>query len=550
MSASKKKSSKKLIRKVDGNKKSNVLNVGHFGQSGGKAAHESDPVRETMIVLTLDELDYYDRNPRKQDNRQFEEIKESIKVNSGLASVLVVTRRPGSDKFMVAAGGNTRVKALQELYKETGDKTFFEIRANFRPWENETKILVDHLIENELRDDLTFIDQAIAIKALKEDLEKEHGKSLSLRKLSDELKRIGYPKSTSLLSRLFYASDVLDSHIPNTLRGVAPGNTPVGKHQIEKIRKLENTFRAIWEHRVSESKGPFQPAFDVTMKSLDKFGDFSVDNLKHELLLALADGAKLPVHYIELDYKRVLSGLPLSEVAGLPEETEDKGLVEPAQPQEQPQPQQSGPPPASQDPPRRKRDSSQNKDPFVYIDTTGGGSDVIPSRRKKLSAKISLKELRDLTYITAQSLASDARLGDLVRPYEYGLGYLVELPHEPLGYKGDDVDLANAAVMRQTVWWLLLFGSEVPVLMPWKGDHVPDGYHLWQDFEDDSEAIFKQVGGPFPYMNLGHNLQSPLFDMFADDYNELTRLGRKIRTFLEDPHSLYAKWPKPEVDDE
>ena len=66
------------------------------------------------MVVSVDQIDSYDRNPRKAPNEKFEELKESIGLN-GLRQPLVITRRPGAARYMPKHGGNTRLVILKEL---------------------------------------------------------------------------------------------------------------------------------------------------------------------------------------------------------------------------------------------------------------------------------------------------------------------------------------------------------------------------------------------------------------------------------------------------
>ena len=134
---------------------------------------------------------------------------------------------------MVHAGGNTRLRILKELYQETQDPAFAEVHCLFIPWKSESGTLTAHLIENDTRGELTFIDRARAIRELRLLLEEESGRSISLRQLSSELRERGYAIDSSVISRMDYAMDTLLPAIPKALRA------GLGKHQIERVRQLE-----------------------------------------------------------------------------------------------------------------------------------------------------------------------------------------------------------------------------------------------------------------------------------------------------------------------
>ncbi len=83
----------------------------------------SDPISDTPMRLTLHDVLPWHDNPRTTRNPKFDEIKESIR-HRGLDTPPPVTRRPGEDKYRIRNGGNTRLEALNELYKETGDERY------------------------------------------------------------------------------------------------------------------------------------------------------------------------------------------------------------------------------------------------------------------------------------------------------------------------------------------------------------------------------------------------------------------------------------------
>ena len=97
----------------------NELTARIMGQKTLTAA-TAPPVAETMMFpIAIDQIDEYDGNPRFYENPEFEAIKESIR-ERGVIQRIVVTKRPGSERFVLAQGGNTRLRCLRELY--AGDR--------------------------------------------------------------------------------------------------------------------------------------------------------------------------------------------------------------------------------------------------------------------------------------------------------------------------------------------------------------------------------------------------------------------------------------------
>lgn len=206
-------------------------------ETTGIGISSSDPVVETAIRLSLDELVEYDRNPRTAANREYEALKESLRSTGSGTVALVVTKRPGESHYFPMMGGNTRIRVLKELYAETGDEEkYFWLSCKFRPFGSEAELLIGHLAENDNRADYIFLDRARGIRAIREQFEAEdpEGEALSQRRFIALLTEHGYPRiSQSSLSKFNYVLDVLHPLIPQALEsGLSDGQT-------RKIRKLQ-----------------------------------------------------------------------------------------------------------------------------------------------------------------------------------------------------------------------------------------------------------------------------------------------------------------------
>jgi ParB family protein of integrating conjugative element (PFGI_1 class) len=149
----------------------------------------SDIKVKSVIELNVNDVLIYEKNPRRHENLKYNEIKESIKVR-GIESALFVTKRPGTERYMLAKGGKTRLLILQELAKEDPAKwsrhTFEEV-----PYVSESEILAAHLVENTGRSGMCFWDLASGISELQTEIAKEQGKPVSMRMLPELLKDRG-----------------------------------------------------------------------------------------------------------------------------------------------------------------------------------------------------------------------------------------------------------------------------------------------------------------------------------------------------------------------
>jgi len=199
------------------------------------------PLEAMPVKVDILEIDPYEGNPRRLPNPQYEAIKESIR-QKGLQQPLVITRRPGSARWVVARGGNTRLKALRELWEETKDERFRRVDAHAVPWEGEAELLAAHLRENDLRGNLTLLERALAVRQLRELIEKEQERKLSQRELVEALKTRGYSIPRPRLVVYDYVVDVLHQAVPQALEA------GMGRPQVEALRALEDAFRKVWEH--------------------------------------------------------------------------------------------------------------------------------------------------------------------------------------------------------------------------------------------------------------------------------------------------------------
>ena len=212
-----------------------MLLEGNFAEHTDTPLALSDPLTVTQMILKLSEIKAYDKNPRKEKNPLYDEIKASVLSNKRLNNNFNITRRPGDDLFMIESGGNTRLQILNELYNETGDEVFNQVQCLFVPWSSESTILTSHLIENEIRGDMILIDKAYAVKSLKEEMEIEQGKALNRNEFSKLVAERGYKVSRRNLIRFDYAIE-LDQMIPQVLRA------NISTRKIDEIKKLYQSY--------------------------------------------------------------------------------------------------------------------------------------------------------------------------------------------------------------------------------------------------------------------------------------------------------------------
>jgi ParB family protein of integrating conjugative element (PFGI_1 class) len=275
-----------------------------FERSGPAATALTDPIADTPMVVTLDELKPYDLNPRVTRNPRYEDIKASISAR-GLDAPPAITRRPGESHYIIRSGGNTRLAILRELWAETKDERFFRIPCLFRPWtaRGEIVALTGHLAENELHGGLTFIERALGLEKARELYERESGQSLSQSELARRLTADGYPITQPHISRMQDAVRFLLPAIPSILYA------GLGKPQIERLAMLRKGAERAWEHHAGEHSPTidFPALWQEVLASFEAVpADFSAQRAQDELVGQMAqllgvDYDALALEVVDLD---------------------------------------------------------------------------------------------------------------------------------------------------------------------------------------------------------------------------------------------------------
>lgn len=253
-----------------------------FERSGPSAAALTDPIADTPMIVTLDQLRPYDNDPRVTRNPAYEEIKASIR-ERGLDAAPAITRRPGEPHYIIRNGGNTRLAILRELWAETKEERFFRVPCMFRPWPERGEIvaLTGHLAENELRGGLTFIERALGIQKAQALYEQESGRPLSQSELARRLTADGLPVQQSHISRMQDAVQYLLPAIPTVLYG------GLGRRQVERIAVFRRACERVWERRALSRHltVDFATLFQDVLAQFDtKPEDFSTQRVQDELI--------------------------------------------------------------------------------------------------------------------------------------------------------------------------------------------------------------------------------------------------------------------------
>lgn len=489
----------------------------------------SDPVMAMPMKVDIAQIALYDHNPRRSRNSAHEDIKESVRAQ-GLKQPLVITRRPGAPTYMLKHGGNTRLAVLKELFSETGERRFQMADCLFEPWKGETDVLVSHIVENEVRGSLTFLDKARAVREAALMLEADGGEKLSLRQLSDALRERGFRISAGMISKCFYALDTLAPAIPLALEA------GIGKPQIEKLRQLHAGAEQVWDNHSLGSVDVFEVAFRESLAKADR-EDWSHEDAWRAVELMLSQRANVPLNRVAAELEAVLAGSDGSD------EESPSAVAAPLLPQTPAQDAapirfagREEPATASRPGTRPAHAAASGGDPAT---PPGNPAKVFPVETAATQQESDTPEpaarLRERLYEAAHRAAAELGLAPCVSRYEHGAGFLVtEFP--PEGFVHGDPQLVQATSWW---WWFLVSISEtleMPAALARK--LLPPGCavgkaHLIADEQARYDAMFSKAGAPdvsrFGLCVLSEMSNSLLrsYRQLEDDYRALIGLKRQ-----------------------
>ena len=174
------------------------------------------------LLLQVTDIDVYDHNPRLFANEKIEDIEASLKAN-GFHDALVVTRRREGDRYMLAAGSNTTLRVLQELWRATQDEKYLWVNCIYQPYEKETKLLAQHLGENLNRGDMRFWEVAKGMVELLDQLDADAiregraTKPMGLREQAEVLTAMGLRTTKSQVALWRFSTQYLSGLGPALL---------------------------------------------------------------------------------------------------------------------------------------------------------------------------------------------------------------------------------------------------------------------------------------------------------------------------------------------
>lgn len=511
-------------------------------------AMEFDSSEATPMVVSIDQIQPYERNPRRSENPEYDRIKASIRTH-GLDQPLVITQRPETDGYVVHSGGNTRLLILKELYEETSDDRFSRVQCLFKPWHTESDVLLAHLRENDLRGALIFIDKALAVFDIKQLLEEELDiEEISMRRLQIALAVGGYSLSPGLISRMGYAVKRLLPLIPQAL------NAGLGRPQVQRIRALDRAAIQVWKKYALGDDEVFDDVFATLCRRYDA-PDWDIGLLHGAIETEIAEQAEVSIQVVRVELHAQLAGRELAilefeddnskatetnetdeaESTELPVSSiKDENSIDPKTYPEDPEKSlvvdlstgvENEPPPVSNE--RTPDSSNEEIEPAVeqiLITGQSGPSD--------------LKSLRGRAWTLASRLAQRNGIGELVEPLSgKGLGFILrDVPDSALADQLDEDALSQVSM----VWWHLAASAEMTVapiesVVP----ALPSDSVLRQALEQqDAGLLFNSVWTLDPghtgyrlWRRLGEQDWSDLLNLM-DTYRQIHHLAEETETRL------------------
>ncbi len=445
------------------------LQQGFFGKN--RELKEADPIEPTPMSVPLERIRPYDRNPRQEPNEAYDRIKLSI-ASRGFTGSLPITRRPGEPDYMVAEGGNTVLQIVKEIYAETGDPRFQTIHCLFEPWISESETLIAHLIENDNRGQLIFVDRARAVRELRELLAHERGEPIGSRALAASLRERGYTLDHPVIAKMDYAIGTLFPVIPLALRA------GLGIVQVERIRQIESilvAFLESWRQEAAVIENARQWFLDCLARHDSEHLSLALNAIQREIEAYVAElcgesnakaradfalieqtgkpgqDAPPPVPFTLPD--RPASGKSGAEAAARAQSTSAQPTNGAAISERRAIDTVDTSAPDNVNEAFDVEQAPPNDEVQIALPSAPRPSTVTDKPVTQFELPQDVKSLRGRMWTLATQLAQHQGLGQCIYLCSKGCGFLVDLP-ETLLYAGEHPESAEEA-QRVTLWWML-----------------------------------------------------------------------------------------------
>ena len=340
---------------------------------------------------------------------------------------------------MLCQGGNTRLRALRELYEETHEPRFKTAYCEFREWQGEADLMLGHVVENELRGNLNWHERSKMVLTLRGMFEEEMGKEITDREYSNiaSEKGITIPRRTLPSSR--YTMDVLVKTMPNQLK------LGLGRPRAEQIYKTDKALRSICLSDGMAEK-EYEQLFHTALAEMDKRPIFDFDLMCSVMANHFCEPLDTVRSYLmaAVDrYVRVGGDLPTSRnFPKLSEKEQTQMIMEDTSVQATPTTYEIN---GVQLPDNRATPESRRR--------PSGEVDPMDGQRRQRKAPAQAERLRGRIFHEATILEIDFGMRGSIVNSHFGYGFYVFYPPSPNSW-------ADAATAAQ-IWWMLIELSDM-----------------------------------------------------------------------------------------
>jgi len=354
------------------------------------------------------------------------------------------------------------LSALQELYETTGEVCFYRVNCQVEPWESDCRVLASHLIENDVRGNITFADKARAIVNWCELYEAVHPDEgpLTQRELSKHLGESGFQVSQTSLSRFLYAVEHLLPYFPKAFE------SGIGREPIERLIRLRTLTEQYWRDTLEVT--PLKPdlSFEAVFAEVSGEQDCHREDWAHDIFAAalahrVAEALGVDAKLVTLDLDSLYHGVPVKITVPVTQgsagdtdndgwvfERERRHLAEQAERQRE----------KAEVRVQREAESRASQ-------TAASGGAIEPDATDQrppaeICSAADLNRWREALCIEANSVAERYGFGALLRSCDLGYGFFVE-PPEPPATKDTTIsstgsrDAAALSGIAAWVWWWL-----------------------------------------------------------------------------------------------
>lgn len=232
-------------------------------------------VDNAPILLKVTDVLPCPEQPRIFVNESEDDIRASL-IAQGDRCVLEVTRLGPGQPYMLSAGGNTRLRIMQDLYRETGSEKWLYKYFIFRRYTGDENLLAQHLAENLARSDMKFYEAATGVARLVKKMEERLGEPISERRLEQLLPEKGISAKRALIGRWLFTARRLSALDKATV--MITGQQVMDKFmpRLNALSRLAAKFgiegEAYWETVVNPTLQRVSDEFATT-------GEFSADSV-------------------------------------------------------------------------------------------------------------------------------------------------------------------------------------------------------------------------------------------------------------------------------